>query len=397
MAAADHTSCTPMARAFAVEQLAALTCATTAELLEVIAAIDEVGDYRADGAIDMASWLVSTLNVSISTAREWVRVARSLQTLPHLRSCFAGAELSWDQIAAATRFAVADTDELLARELPGCTAAQIDEMARQRRKRTRNDAERSHEARGLRWRRDHTLDGYRYTGFLPAVEAEIVNATLELRANQAGPDPELGGLWAPFHQRAADSLVDLCRQDLTTDPGPDPAMVVVHVDADVLGGGVYGNGSTTDGMQIPLDTIRRLLCDSPMEAQVDGPDGTCVGVSRTQRNPPRWLRRRIHRRDRDHCRFPGCGRRIRQVHHIQWWHRDQGPTDTWNLVGLCWAHHHLVHEGGWTLQGNADGELTFTSPHGRALTSRPPPLLRETRQRIHDITGLHLGRPDDAA
>ena len=113
--------------------------------------------------------------------------------------------------------------------------------------------------------------------------------------------------------------------------------------------------------------------------------------SGAHRNPPRWLRRRIHRRDRDLCRFPGCGRQIRQIHHVRWWHRDGGSTDTCNLVGFCWAHHHLVHEGGWALEGNADGELTFTSPWGRTLSSRPPPLLPETKQRIHDITGLALG------
>jgi hypothetical protein len=61
---------------------------------------------------------------------------------------------------------------------------------------------------------------------------------------------------------------------------------------------------------------------------------------------------------------------------------------------LCWAHHHLVHEGGWTIKGNADQHLTFTSPYGRTLTTRAPPLHRETRKHIEDTTGLDLGRPD---
>ena len=391
----DHESCTPLARAFAVEQLTALTCATTAELLDVIVDVDRAGDFRDDGSLDMPSWLVATLNVSISTAREWVRVGHALRKLPHLRACYAAAELSFDQIAAATRFATPDTDQHLAQLLPGCSAAQIDEMARQRTTRTRHDAQRAHEARGLRWRRDHQRDGYRYSGFLPVMDAELVNASLERRANAAGPDAETG-LWAPFHQRTADSLVELCRQDVTADPGPDPTLVVVHIDDDVLRGTVAGNGSTVDGTQIPVDTIRRVLCDGPVEVQVDGPDGTCVGISRIHRNPPRWLRRRILRRDRAHCRFPGCGRKARQIHHVRWWHRDHGPTDTWNLAGLCWAHHHLVHEGGWTIKGNADHELTFTSPHGRKLTSRPPPLLPATRQHIADTTGLQLG-PNDVS
>ena len=144
------------------------------------------------------------------------------------------------------------------------------------------------------------------------------------------------------------------------------------------------------GALVDLARLHRLLCDTPIEFSVDGPDGTCVGIGRKDRNPPRWLRRRISRREGGHCRFPGCGRRIRQIHHVRWWHRDAGPTDSWNLVGFCWAHHHLVHEGGWIVEGNADDELTFTSPWGRTLSSRPPPLLPETKQRIHDITGVDL-------
>lgn len=388
--ATDHESCTPMARAFAVEQLAALSNATTAEMLDVIVAMDGAEDHRPDGALDMASWLVATLNISIATARSWVRVAHALAELPQLRRCFARAELSWDQIVAATRFATADTDELLAHRLPGCSAAQIEEMARERQQRTRHDAQSSHEQRGLQWRKDHQHDGYRYAGFLPAAEAELVNASLERHANRAGPDAETG-VWAPVRQRAADALVELCRRELDADPGPDPALVVVHVDADVLDGVIAGNGSA-NGVQVPIDTVHRLLCDCPIEFQVEGPDGTCIGVGRKDRNSPRWLRRRINRRDRGQCRFPGCGRTIRQIHHVRWWGRDLGPSDSWNLVGLCWAHHHLVHEGGWTMQGNADEELTFTSPFGRALTCRPPPLLAETRQRIHDATGIELHR-----
>ncbi len=395
MAVNGYDDCSPMARSHAVEQLAALTNATTAEMLGLVVAMDRADDHRADGALDMASWLVAALNVSAGTARDWVRVAHALDGLPHLRSCFAGGELSWDQIAAATKFATPEDDELLARRLPGCSAAQIEELANERRARTRRDAQGSHDRRGFQWRPDHERDGYQYRGFLPAAEAQIVNAALERQASLIGPDAQTG-VWAPFHQRCADGLVEMSRQQHTVDPGPDPALVVVHVDADVLDAIVAGNGSL-DGIQVPLDTVHRLLCDSPIEFNIDGPDGTCIGIGRKDRTPPRWLRRRIHRRDRHHCRFPGCGRKIRQIHHIQHWERDHGSTDTWNLAGLCWAHHHLVHEGGWTIKGNADQELTFSSAQGRSLTSRPPPLLPETHRRIQGATGLHLGDPDDAA
>ncbi|MFZ6005814.1 MAG: hypothetical protein ACOYXM_17965 [Actinomycetota bacterium] len=51
-----------------------------------------------------------------------------------------------------------------------------------------------------------------------------------------------------------------------------------------------------------------------------------------------------------------------------------GPTDASNLLGVCWHHHHLLHEGGWDASGDADGEVVFTSPYNRTLRSRAGPI-----------------------
>jgi hypothetical protein len=107
-----------------------------------------------------------------------------LADLPALRACYVAGEYSWDQIAAATKLATPDSDALLAEELLGSTAAQMEEMARER---TQRDAEHSHQERSLMWRRDHRNDGYRYCGFLPTAEAEIVNRRLEREAGKGGP------------------------------------------------------------------------------------------------------------------------------------------------------------------------------------------------------------------
>jgi hypothetical protein len=169
--------------------------------------------------------------------------------------------------------------------------------------------------------------------------------------------------------------------------------VVVHVDSEVLDGLEAGNGELADGMQVPLESVNRLLCDAEIEFHVDGPDGQTIGIGRVDRRVPRWLARRIHKRDHCTCRFPGCSRRIRHTHHIAWWRRDHGPTNAGNLVGLCWGHHHLVHEGGWTIDGNADQDLTFRSPYGRELRSRPTPLARGTRQHLEHTLGITLPDP----
>ncbi|MEQ1785991.1 MAG: DUF222 domain-containing protein, partial [Acidimicrobiales bacterium] len=130
----DH--CSSMSRAHAIEQLSALTCATTAEMLAVIAAADAAQDWRVDGCTGMASWLAMTLHVSLPTARTWVRVARALEGLPRLRAGFAEGVISWDQIVAVTTFATAEVDEWLAQVVPTLNAAQVEALAKARRIRT---------------------------------------------------------------------------------------------------------------------------------------------------------------------------------------------------------------------------------------------------------------------
>lgn len=376
----------------AAEQLAALVTAASAELLDVLVAIDRKASWRDDGATSVTAWTVAMLRVSFATAKEWLRVGRALDQLPHLRQAFAEGLLSWDQVRHATVFVTPAEDEAAAQSLPGLSAAQIEEMATFARRRTRRDARGAKADRSFTWRKDRDTGGFRYRGFLPADEGALVNAALEQRADRIGKNPETD-LWDPQSLRCADALVDVCRTKVLDNPGPDPTVVVVHVEADVVDGVADGNGSV-DGIPVPRDTVRRLLCDCTVELSVDGPDGTCVGIGRAGRTPPRWIRRRLLRRDGT-CRFGGCDRPIRHFHHIQHW-TDGGPTDSWNLCGLCWDHHHLVHEGEWTIAGDADGEITFTSPAGRQVRSRPRPLDPTVRRRAQHASGadLHAVGPD---
>ncbi len=66
------------------------------------------------------------------------------------------------------------------------------------------------------------------------------------------------------------------------------------------------------------------------------------------------------------CAYPGCGIGFDacRIHHVRWWWRDTGPTDIGNLLPVCEHHHHLVHEGGWTLDLAPDRVATWTRPDG---------------------------------
>ena len=67
------------------------------------------------------------------------------------------------------------------------------------------------------------------------------------------------------------------------------------------------------------------------------------------------------------CGFPGCTVAVEwcEIHHVEPW-ESGGPTDLANLLPLCLAegHHHLVHEGGWSLTIDADRVVTVKRPDG---------------------------------
>jgi len=100
-------------------------------------------------------------------------------------------------------------------------------------------------------------------------------------------------------------------------------------------------------------------------------DAQVLDVGRRTRTIPPALRRALQARDRG-CRFPGCGVRHAQGHHLQHW-ANGGPTRLDNLSLLCWRHHRAVHEEGYQVARDADGALRFGTPGGRPIPEVPAP------------------------
>ena len=98
-------------------------------------------------------------------------------------------------------------------------------------------------------------------------------------------------------------------------------------------------------------------------------EGRATEVSARTRTIPPALRRALLHRDQT-CRFPGCGLRFVQGHHIRHWAHG-GPTTLSNLVLLCRRHHRAVHEEGYEVTRDADGTLQFQRPDGRPLPEVP--------------------------
>src|SRR5512146_1188980 len=85
--------------------LAAQVDATTHRLLECIRLFDASNRWHEQGAISCAHWLTWRVGWDKATAREKVRVARALGTLPAIDEALKSARLSYAKVRALTRVA----------------------------------------------------------------------------------------------------------------------------------------------------------------------------------------------------------------------------------------------------------------------------------------------------
>ena len=136
-----------------------------------------------------------------------------------------------------------------------------------------------------------------------------------------------------------------------------------------------GQSVLEDGVRVSAETSQRLACDASRVIMRHDSDGRLLEISARTRTIPPALRRALQHRDQG-CRFPGCGARFGQGHHIRHWAQG-GPTTLSNLALLCRRHHRAVHEEGYQVERQADGDLQFRHPSGGAIpTSRRRPRFR---------------------
>lgn len=343
-----------------VERLHALENAARLQLLVVVASmLDGYEFWFNDGARSLGNWLAMRLGVTVSLGRDLELVASRLESLPRITEAFRRGELSWERFVLLSRFVDADLDAEFAERGPLMTLAQLRRLSDETHDAKAVDMESAFDLRSLTFRRARNGFGVRFEGFLPSDFAATVQAAVERIADAQGADHR--GLYAPAHQRNADALVELCSVQISEDADADRATVTVEADLAALTAqqatvavGAFGVGAK--------ETLDRYLCDCRLQLAAVN-EGRTVGVGRMQRTFPRWLRRRLARRDQS-CRFPGCQRRRwLQGHHVVHWTAG-GVTDESNGLMLCAFHHRFVHEHGWTIEGDVYGDLSFVSPGG---------------------------------
>src|SRR5437660_4166927 len=135
-----------------IAKLSAHLDAAVARLLDLIREFDAREGWN-NGFRSRAHWLSWRVGLDMGAAREKVRVARALGTLPRLAQALARGELSYAKVRALTRVATPETEERLLAVARAGTAAHVERIVRGWRRVDRNaearETRRQHASRAL--------------------------------------------------------------------------------------------------------------------------------------------------------------------------------------------------------------------------------------------------------
>ena len=394
--------------------------AATREFLAAVAQSDRHEDWAVEGFGSCAEWLAWQIGITRGTANEKVRAARALEDLPLISEAMARGELSFSKVRAITRVATPESESGLLEFARASSAANLERLVRGWKTLSRFDEQRQERIRHSRrcfsifpdedgmYVVRGRLDPEVGVALMRAVEAAS-DALFAEASGDRGEAPEPAQLRADAVGLLAERALAAgfgvgCGSGFesgarcgASDDAPvsgsraERYQVVLHVEAATLKEeGEPGLSELEDGTRVSAETARRLACDaSRVEVSHDGvgstmgstmgstigstqnsADGSVLDVGRKTRTIPPALRRALDARDRG-CRFPGCGLRFTDAHHVVHW-ADGGETKLGNTILLCRSHHRRVHEGGYRVCSDRNGQVVFFTPEGKALFEAPP-------------------------
>jgi hypothetical protein len=365
-------------------------------LLADLRRFDQAGGWHTQGFSSCAHWLSWRVGWDPATARERVRVAKALVTLPKVEAALAAGTLSYSKARAITRVATPAIEPALLKYAEVCTASQLETICRKYQsveRRTRNQGRPHPEDRWVI--APSTASGMVCVkAMLCPDEAALLMQVIAQAARQCTQAAESPSADAPAETPAkpprfdrADGLMAVVQAYARgTSPDRSPIELIVTAPAETLRKADVAAEPEVDadprGTSIPVtvvagtdtylspETTRRLACDCGLvEATVD-PAGHPLSVGRKTRTIPAAIKRALLLRDCT-CRFPACDHRLfLDGHHLCHW-ADGGETKIDNLTLLCSLHHSYVHEHGYQIIRSETGTLRFLDPRGNPVPAVP--------------------------
>ncbi len=361
-------------------------------LLKLIATFDEREAWIGGGTIrSCAHWLNWKCGIALGPAREKVRVAHCLESLPLIDAAFAAGEISYSKVRAMTRSATPENEDFLLLIARHGTASHVEQVIRKYRSVTSANEDKAEieqeQTRELVYYQDEDGSWVMHAR-LPAEAGSIVVKAIEAVATTEQDENVPAGTFleeeeerpaAPrktYGQARADALATMAEHFLATCDqndqwqglkGSERCQVVLHV-----GMGTLQNRCDLDGKHwISAKTAKRLSCDASLVAVLENDQGQVLNIGRRARTIPASIKRALDLRDKT-CRVPGCcNTRYLDAHHIQHW-ADGGETSLDNLMNMCRHHHRQLHQGLFNIRvekasAYEEAHRVFSTPDGKQL------------------------------
>jgi hypothetical protein len=364
-------------------ELAGHLTAATCQFLLLIADFDAREGWASWEMPSCAAWLSWKCQIASGTAREHVRVARTLGKFPLIRAEFAAGRLSYAKVRALTRIATPETEADLVQMATPMTANQLERFAQAHRRVSRAEEQDVRSRRKLTWRLEDD-NAFAFTGYLPPEDGAVVLQAIRAARNDLEhphddhddgvpaetpaqrlnrQDQEDGIHWdqdKPPRQQSrtpvqdlADALVEVCsgylRSKIVSADNADVYQVIVHA-----GAGAITEDLEPAGAPEPAEDQPPASAEEP--AEVGEPDDVSAG---TPAPPPA----KVPDPPIGHPAYPGrC-------------HLDDGPAispATLQLIGCNATISTMVHD--------ADGNVLNV---GRRSRKPSAALRRAIRERDH--------------
>jgi hypothetical protein len=180
-------------------------------------------------------------------------------------------------------------------------------------------------------------------------------------------------------QLASDAMEQLIRLGAGTNPqfllgsgAPMVKVIVTKVAFDERAGHGRLEGHTD---AISIQNVERQRCAGGTVGITFDHDGQPLDVGREQRLFTKRQRLALAVRDGG-CMAPGCDRPPSwcESHHIEYWARDHGHTNTGNGILLCKHHHLLIHNNKWHINRDDQHRYWLIPPPNVDPDQTPRPM-----------------------
>ena len=345
-----------------------------ADQIELLVRFDDLQGWKSSGANHCAAWMNTELGVSLKRGWEYLRIGRKLRLLPTTTALFRAGKLSWSKVRLIANVADRENEKTLCHAALDGSVSEVQRLCEGYRWQEgdkdeddeKNRALRQWQSRSFTWQ-ETTFGSTRIQLTLPPDLAQAFLNSVEQSLNQLDSSEKKDrdtDSDSNISQRRADAAVLMAETSLQQAgreiATADRYQVIVSVDATDLSTREHhaqtpSKRPTLKGAgPIARETARRIACDCSVSTHLTS-NGEPMSIGRKSRICPTTMARTIKERDQ-HCQFYGCTKTHHlQIHHLVHW-ADGGETSVENCASLCSYHHHLVHEGGYTIEHASNSE-----------------------------------------